>query len=239
MRRRTARTASARGAGAGADPGEARGALPPARRERPAGRAPSSRTPRSCPASRHGGHESRERARRSPAVASALYVAPRERLGGRDYIALARQEGRGDHGALAEARRESVDHPREPLAAHGVGIEEPELAQSRGSETPGRDADEAHRARHPLALQESARPAVELEPVLRRRPGSAPGVRHAGRQPELERDARRREAPSRSSAATRSAWDRSVVRRRSGSVESVPKVSSAPTDFGRPKGSTG
>src|SRR2546422_836721 len=195
MPRRTGRTASARGAGAGADPGEARGALPPARRERPAGRAPSSRTPRSCPASRHGGHESRERARRSPAVASALYVAPRERLGGRDYIALARQEGRGDHGALAEARRESVDHPREPLAAHGVGIEEPELAQSRGSETPGRDADEAHRARHPLALQESARPAVELEPVLRRRPGSAPGVRLEGRQPELERDARRREAP--------------------------------------------
>src|SRR2546425_1186689 len=195
MRRRTGRTASARGAGAGADPGEARGALPPARRERPAGRAPSSRTPRSCPASRHGGHESRERAGRSPAVASALYAAPRERLGGRDYIALARQEGRGDHGALAEARRESVDHPREPLAAHGVGIEEPELAHSRGSETPGRDADEAHRARHPLALQESARPAVELEPVLRRRPGSAPGVRLEGRQPELERDARRREAP--------------------------------------------
>src|SRR5207247_6311187 len=125
----------------------------------------------------------------------AIRRAPRERLGGRDYIALARQEGRGDHGALAEARRESVDHPREPLAAHGVGIEEPELAHSRGSETPGRDADEAHRARHPLALQESARPAVELEPVLRRRPGSAPSVRLEGRQPELERDARRREAP--------------------------------------------
>src|SRR5207249_1791379 len=93
----------------------------------------------------------------------AIRRSPRERLGGRDYIALERQEGRGDHGALAEARRESVDHPREPLAAHGVGIEEPELAHSRGSETPGRDADEAHRARHALALQASARPAVGLD----------------------------------------------------------------------------
>src|SRR2546422_7219624 len=104
MRRRTGRTASARGAGAGADPGEARGAFPPARRERPAGRAPSSRTPRSCPASRHGGHESRERARRSPAVASALYVAPRERLGGRDYIALARQERSEEHTSELQSR---------------------------------------------------------------------------------------------------------------------------------------
>src|SRR3989442_15807909 len=182
MRRRTERTAPARGAGAEGDPGEPGGALAPARRERPAGRAPSSRTPRSCPASRHAGHESREQARRSPAVASALYVAPREQSGGPDYIALARPEGRGDHGALAEARREPVDHPREPLAAHGVGIEEPELAHARRSEAPGREADEAHRTRHPLALQESARPAVELEPVLRRRPGSAPGVRLEGRQ---------------------------------------------------------
>src|SRR5712691_2064811 len=131
MRRRTGQTAPARGAEAGADPGEAGGALAPARRERPAGRAPSSRTPRSCPASRHAGHESQGRARRSPAVASALYIAPCERSGGGDYIALARQEGRRDHGALAEARREPVDHPREPLTAHGVGIEELELAHTR------------------------------------------------------------------------------------------------------------
>src|SRR5439155_2370024 len=185
---RTERTAPARGAGAEADLGEPGGALAPARRERPAGRAPSSRTPRSCPASRHAGHESRERARRSPAVASALYVAPREQSGGRNYIALARQEGRGDHGALAEARREPVDHPREPRAAHGVGVEEPELPHTRGSEAPSREADEAHRTRHPLALQECARPAVELKPVLGRLPRGPPGVRLEGRQAELERD---------------------------------------------------
>src|SRR5207247_158270 len=133
----------------------------------------------------------------------AIRRAPRERLGGRDYIALARQEGRGDHGALAEARRESVDHPREPLAAHGVGIEEPELAHSRGSETPGRDADEAHRARHPLALQESARPAVELEPVLRRRSGSAPGAPRPPAQARSTGRGARRRAPPPAATATR------------------------------------
>src|SRR3989449_10115780 len=45
--------------------------------------------------------------------------------------------------------------------------------------------------------------------------------------------------PSLNSAATRSAWALSVVLKSSASVQSASNVSSAPTDFGRPKGSTG
>src|SRR5204863_379897 len=180
---------------AGADPDGACEAPAPARPRRPAGRAPSSRTPRSCPAPRHACYQSRERARQSPAVTSRLHVARDEPSTGGDYIALAREQGRGNHGTLAEAVREPVDHWREPFAAHGVGIEEGELAHASGPETPGRQADEAHRARHSLAVQEAQRPAVELEPVLRRLPGGAPRVRFEGCQAKLERDARRREAP--------------------------------------------
>src|SRR3990172_11259218 len=80
------------------------------------------------------------------------------------------QQGRRDHGSLAEPFREAVHDAREALAAQGGRVEEVELAESRRPEPGRREPDEPHRARHTLALEERERTPIQLEPVLRRLP---------------------------------------------------------------------
>src|SRR5260370_8254067 len=72
-----------------------------------------------------------------------------------------RQEGGGNHRALAEALREPVHRAREALAAAGRGVEEIELARARGAGPPGREPAQPDPTRASRALHAPPRAAVD------------------------------------------------------------------------------
>src|SRR5262245_6337587 len=107
---------------------------------------------------------------------------------------LATDEGRRQDCPWPEPSSDPVRHMREPFPSDGIGVEQVELTRGLRTERRGGKPDQAHALRKGFAREQGHHATVQLETILGRIAGLAPGDGPKVLEAELQRHAAGRDA---------------------------------------------